>query len=67
MGLSEESLSSGVRTVNVNETWWFVELLGYREGMPYKEASIKRNRISQSLNSRAAINSSTFLKTEPFL
>jgi hypothetical protein len=66
MGLSEESLSSGVRTVNVNETWWFIELLGYREDMPYNEASIKRNSISQSLNSRAAISNSTSLKQEPF-
>jgi hypothetical protein len=67
MGLSEESLSSGVRTVNVNETWWFIELLGYREDMSYNEASIKRNSISQSLNSRAAISNSTSLEQEPFL
>jgi hypothetical protein len=67
MGLSGESSSSGVRTVNVNETWWFVELLGYREGMPYNEASIKRNRTSQSLNSIAHISSSTFLMIKPFL
>jgi len=41
----------GYALLDVNETWWFVELLGYREGMPYNEASIKRNRTSQSLNS----------------
>jgi len=40
MGLSEESLSSGVRTVNVNETWWFVELLGYREGIFMNEQKL---------------------------
>ncbi len=40
MGLSEESLSSGVRTVNVNETWWFVELLGYREGILMNEQEL---------------------------
>jgi hypothetical protein len=47
------------------ETWWFIELLGYREDMSYNEASIKRNSISQSLNSRAAISNSTSLKQEP--
>ena len=60
MGLSEESLSSGVRTVNVKETWWFVELLGYREGMSYNETRIKRNSTNQSLNSIANISNSTF-------
>lgn len=40
MGLSEESLSSGVRTVNVNETWWLIELLGYREGMHMNEQTL---------------------------
>ena len=40
MGLSGESSSSGVRTVNVNETWWFVELLGYREGIHMNEQKL---------------------------
>jgi hypothetical protein len=33
MGLSGESSSSGVRTVNIDKNLVVVELLGYREGM----------------------------------
>ena len=40
MGLSGESSSSGVRTVNVNETWWLIELLGYREGILMNEQKL---------------------------